>query len=111
MMTCPETWKRAERIVARFFGAERAPAGSNNRPDRTSSDSTHEKLYIEVKYRERHTVWTLWNKVHEKAKREKKTPVLALADRTGRGRLLVVHELHFDKVASERNRTIANQPD
>lgn len=102
-MTVSSTWKRAEREVARLFGAERAPAGSNNRPDRTASDSTHETLFIEVKYRVNHAVRTLWQDAHQKAVKEDKVPVLALATRGSHGKLLVIHEDDFDAVAACRD--------
>ena len=43
------TWKTAERYVARIFGTERTPlSGSNSK--HTSSDTLSEEFYIEVKY-------------------------------------------------------------
>lgn len=101
-MTVSGTWKRAERVVARFFGAERAPAGSNGRPDRTMSDSTHPRLYIEVKYREKSFVRTVWSDAKKKAKKEKKVPVVGISEKNQNGVLLVIHQDDFDEVARER---------
>lgn len=55
------TWKKFERSVARFFGAERtALSGSNSKI--SSSDSTHDRLYIECKLRnENDSFYSLWN--------------------------------------------------
>jgi len=48
MSTHRSTWKRREREAARLFGAERQPlSGSGGRADRTRSDSTHDRLFIE----------------------------------------------------------------
>jgi len=105
-VTVSGTWKNAERAIARFFGAERSPAGSNNRPDRTASDSMHEVLFIEVKYRASHAVRTLWERTRALAAKEKKVPVLALADKGKQGKLLVIHEDDFDSVALERGKAL-----
>ena len=73
-------WKQRERDAAGEFGAKRTiGSGSLGREDRTRSDSTHERLFIETKLRKVHAVVALWDKVAKLAKREKKTPVLLLA--------------------------------
>lgn len=101
-MTVSETWKAAERRAARFFGAERSFAGSNRRPDRTKSDTTHPDVYIEVKYRERSAARSIWSDADAKAHKEGKVPVVALFDKSRQGFLLVVHEGDFDSVAEAR---------
>jgi hypothetical protein len=51
------TWKRREREAAALFGALRnIGSGSLGRADRSCSDSTHPKLYLEVKTRPKHLV-------------------------------------------------------
>ncbi len=109
-MTAPETWKRHEREIARFFGAERSPAGSNGRPDRTASDSTHDALFIEVKYRDVHATRTLWEATKVKAKKERRGPVvLGLADRGRKGPLITIHLDDFDAVAAQRAKVLARE--
>jgi hypothetical protein len=50
MSTHRSTWKRREREAARLFGAERQPlSGSGGRADRTRSDSTHDRLFVECR--------------------------------------------------------------
>jgi hypothetical protein len=86
-------WKQRERKGAGAFGAKRTVgSGSLGREDRTRSDSTHERLFIETKWRLKHTVVSLWDKVAAFAKKEKKTPVLLLAEK-GRPGLWVVCKL------------------
>ena len=73
-------WKRRERRAAAAFGAKRTiGSGSLGREDRTCSDSTHDRLFIETKLRKAHTVIALWDKTAKLAKKEKKVPVIMLA--------------------------------
>ena len=91
MATHRSTWKRRERSSAALFGARRQPlSGSSGRDDRSSSDSTHERLYIETKLRATWGVRTLFDRMKLLAQREKKIPVLALASKGRRGCLFVV---------------------
>ena len=49
------TWKNRERQIAGILKTNRTPlSGSSSR--HTSSDTLHEKLYIECKYRKRHPI-------------------------------------------------------
>jgi hypothetical protein len=94
------TWKRRERDAARFFGAERQPlSGSAGRP--TGSDSTHDRLYIECKMRASSAVRTLWEQTRDRARKERKTPVLALFAKGKPGGLIVVHQDDLAAVAAE----------
>jgi hypothetical protein len=69
--TSSSAWKRAESAAAAIFGARRAIlSGSSNRPELDSSDSTHERLHIEFKLREKHTLFALWRKTQAAAKEE-----------------------------------------
>jgi hypothetical protein len=102
MATNSRTWKKAESRVAALFGARRQPlSGSSGRDDLTSSDSTHPRLFIEAKYRERHTVRTLYDETKTLARKEGKTPVLALIDKNRPGFLLCVHCEDMPTVAKE----------
>jgi hypothetical protein len=102
MATSRSTWKRRERQAARRFGAERQPgSGSGGRSDQTKSDSTHDRLYVECKYRAASAVRSLWERTNAEAKREGKTPVLMLFTKNKPGALVVCHELHLAAVAAE----------
>jgi len=91
-VTHRRTWQRREGRVAALFGALRQPlSGSSGRADRTASDSTHPRLFVECKYRARHATRTVFDEVRRAARKEKKLPVLALADRGRPGFLLCVH--------------------
>ena len=91
MATHRSSWKRRERSSAALFGARRQPlSGSSGRDDRSCSDSTHERLYIETKLRATWGVRTLFDRMKLLAQREEKIPVLALASKGKRGCLFVV---------------------
>ena len=97
-----KTWKQKERDAAAKFGCLRnVLSGSAGRDDRSRSDTTHEALFIECKYREVHAARTLWEKTKALAAKEKKTPVLALADKGKRGQLFVIHEDDLETVLGE----------
>ena len=92
MPTHKNTWKNAERRVAALFGSLRNRlSGSSGRKDESESDTKHPRLFIEVKYREKHAVRTLFDETAAKAKGEGKTPVVALVDKGKPGFLLCVH--------------------
>ena len=117
MTTNSRTWKKAEGRVAALFGARRPPlSGSSGRDDTTCSDSTHPRLFIEVKYRERHTVRTLYDKTKILAKKEGKIPVLALIDKNRPGFLICVHSddlpaaAEFLPAAIEPERSASSTP-
>lgn len=102
MSTHRSTWKRAEASVAAIFGARRRVlSGSANRSDIDGDDTTHPRLWIEVKLREHHAVWSLWRDVNAASKKAIKTPVLGLREKSARGALLVVHENHMAMVVTE----------
>ncbi len=93
MSTHRSSWKRRERDAAGLFGAQRqALSGSSDRDDRTRSDSTHDRLFIETKLRAYWSVRGLWKQTADLARREKKTPVVVLFSKGKRGGLIVVHQ-------------------
>ena len=92
MATNSRTWKEAESRVAALFGARRQVlSGSSGRDDTTRSDTTHPRLFVEAKYRRRHAVWTSFDAIKDPARKEGKTPVLALIDKGRPGFLLCIH--------------------
>lgn len=80
-MTHRSTWKKREGKAAKRIGAARnIGSGSLGRPDRSSSDSTSEIIYLECKHRKKHSAVTLWDDTKAKAKKEGKTPVVYLTE-------------------------------
>lgn len=101
MSTSRRTWQKAEQRVAEWFGAHRNyGSGSCGSVARSRSDSTHELLYIEEKYRERSATRTLHDDAKAKAKKEGKVPVVALVDKSRPGFLLVIHCDDFEEAVS-----------
>lgn len=100
MSTHRNTWKAAERRVAAFFGTLRQRlSGSSGRADETASDTKHPRLFIEVKYRQSHSVRTLFDATAKIAKKENKLPIVALVDKGKDGFLVVVRYEHLIAVA------------
>lgn len=107
------TWQKSEGRIAAQFGAKRnVGSGSMGRKDKTSSDSTHDRLYIECKLAARFAVVTLWDDAAKKAKKEKKTPVVCQAVKNRPGfwvtchidDLLTVAEEHAKELQAEIER-------
>ena len=97
-----DTWTRRERDAAALFGARRKVlSGSSGRDDETQSDSCHPRLFLETKLRAASAVRNLWEETRERARREKKTPVLALYAKGKHGGIICVHEDDFEAVAAE----------
>lgn len=92
-------WKNIERKVAVFFGSERTPLSGGNSKI-TRSDSIHDKLFIETKYRKEHAVINLWRNTKELAKKENKTPVVCLAEKGKPGFFVMVHSDDLELVST-----------
>lgn len=100
------SWKRRERKAAADFGAKRqVGSGSLGRSDRSRSDSTHQRLFLECKHSKRHAVITLWDKTHEFAKKEGKIPVVILSVMGRPGKWYLIKDVHLKEVASEQSGT------
>jgi hypothetical protein len=83
-------WKRNEREVAHDFGTERTPlSGGASRI--TRSDTLHRVLFIDVKRRKSHSILRTFRDISVLARRERKIPVLALAEERAHGYWMVVH--------------------
>lgn len=100
-MTARQTWKAAERRIAALFGVRRTPLSGSNSGHDTSSDTLHPHLYIEAKYRAEHGVLNLWRDTATKARKEHKTPVVALVEKNKPGIWLLVKAEHFKDIAKE----------
>ena len=89
-----KTWKAIERKVAKFFGVERTPLSGGNSKI-TRSDTLHKNLFIETKYRKKHTAITLWDDTKAKAEKENKIPVVCLAEKSRHGFWLLIKSTDF----------------
>lgn len=93
-------WKRNERKAAALFGSKRnSLSGGNSKLSR--SDSIHPRLFLECKQAKRHAVWTLYDEVRPKARKEKKIPVVVLRRNRSPGMLLCIHSDHIETVLKE----------
>lgn len=90
-------WKRREREVARYFGGERNPLSGRN-SKHTAGDVIHDKLFVELKCRKKHSAVALWDKTKEFAQRENKTPVVCLSEKNRPGFWIVVHSDDLTKL-------------
>ena len=110
MATSRRAWQMFETRAAAFFGARRKVlSGSAGRDDSDGSDSTHERLHIECKLREKHTVYRVWDAACKAIARQKergKTPVICLQEKNRPGFLVVVHSDDFNLAMIERLATL-----
>ena len=99
-----KVWKAFERRVSKFFKTTRTPLSGGN-SKQTRSDTLHPKLYIEMKYRKKSTIWTLYEDTRTKAKSEGKLPIVVIGSKNKKGFLIVIHandlQDFFDVLKSE----------
>lgn len=97
-----KTWKKQERRVADFFGTTRTPLSGENSKHNTGSDTLHDNLYIECKYRKNMSVLNWMKSVEIKAREEDKIPVLSLKSKTRMFDYFLIRRDHLDKLVEER---------
>lgn len=107
--TSKSCWKGFERIVASFFGTRRVPLSGSNSGHNTNSDSMHPEIYIECKVREKFSIWSLFKDTEEKAKVEKKVPVVALKQKGEQGYLLLIRPEDLEKLSEIRSKSLAEK--
>jgi len=56
----------------------------------TSGDVVHDSLYVEVKHLKQAAIFTLWNSVRPKAKRERKDPIIVMHQKGAAEKLAVI---------------------
>jgi hypothetical protein len=64
----------------------------------TRADVIHDTLFVECKLRKKHTAITLWDETNAMAKKEKKTPVIALCEKGRPGFWVMVHSDDLEKL-------------
>lgn len=87
-----KTWKDVERRIAGWFGAKGRTPLSGGNSGHTRSDTLHDSLFIEVKHRKGGSIFTLYRKVKDLAKKENKIPLIVLHE-TNKKDYLVVCEI------------------
>ena len=97
--TSKSTWKGFERTVAEFFGTKRVPLSGSNSGHNTNSDSLHPSLYIECKVRGKISLWSLFEDTENKAKVEKKLPIVAIKEKGKKGYLLLIRPENLVDIA------------
>ena len=88
-MTDNSTWKKRERGIARDFGTKRNPL-SGSMSGHSSSDSLSETFFIESKLRAQPGGWNLFQQTKEKAKKEKKIPLVILSKKYKKGKIAML---------------------
>ena len=96
-----KTWKNIERRIASYFGSERTPLSGGNSKI-TRSDSLHDLLFIETKYRANHSAVTLWRKTKEMADAENKIPVCCLSEKGAQGFWIMCHSEDLTSISNQR---------
>lgn len=96
-----KSWKAFEADVAEFLApgvGRRTPLSGGNSGHRTSSDCLDVGVYAEVKYRARHTVYSLCDDTRKKALKEKLLPIVCLKEKGRHGFLMVIDSRDFDEI-------------
>src|SRR5436305_523868 len=100
-------WKKAEgRIAALFVARRQVLSGSCGRDDLSRRDCNHPWLFIELKFRKMQAVRSLYETSKALARKEGKTPLVALVDKGRAGSLLCLHSDDLPKIVAEF--TLAN---
>jgi len=87
-------WKQVERQLAKEFATQRtALSGSNSKI--THSDTLHDSLFFEVKFRKRHAVLQLFEATEILAKKENKIPVVCLKQSKTQGFFILCRLEHL----------------
>ena len=95
-------WKVVEREVAKALGGQRNPL-SGIASGHTAGDVIHPVFYVEVKQRAHFSVLTLMRDTIEKAKKEKKKPVVVLHECRDKSRYYLITEKLFLELLGKHN--------
>ena len=88
-MTSRRTWKKREGKIAKDFGTKRNPL-SGSMSGHSSSDSLSETFYLESKLRAKPPGWNLFLDTRDKAKLEKKIPIVVLSKKYHKDKIAMV---------------------
>jgi len=105
-----KAWKQRERKAAALFGGERnSLSGGNGKISRAdvirkkeNGDIENEfPLFVEIKLRKKHTAVTLYDDTAGKAKKERRVPVVVLAEKNRPGFWIMCKDKDIQLVARE----------
>lgn len=99
--TSKSCWSGFEREASALIGTVRVPLSGGASRHNTSSDSLSLTTYLECKVRAKSAVHELFIDTEDKAKFEKKTPLVAIKKKGARGYLLVMRPEDVEKIAEE----------
>ena len=88
-MTSRNTWKQRERDIADDFGTKRNPL-SGSMSGHSSSDSLSDTFYLESKLRANPPGWNLFLDTRDKAKKEKKIPIVVLSKKYHKDKIAMI---------------------
>ena len=88
-MTARRTWKIREGKIAKDFGTQRNPL-SGSMSGHSSSDSLSNTFYLESKLRAKPPGWNLFLDTREKAKLEKKIPIVVLSKKYHKDKIAMI---------------------
>jgi hypothetical protein len=88
-MTSKSTWKKRESKIAKDFGTQRNPL-SGSMSGHSSSDSLSNTFYLESKLRAKPPGWNLFLDTRDKAKLEKKIPIVVLSKKYHKDKIAMV---------------------
>jgi hypothetical protein len=100
-MSLIDNWKNAELRIAKMFGVFRNPNSSKWSRHNTSSDTLHQKLYIETKYSKNFPQQKLWLDTLSKSKAEDKIPIIVFVKRGNSSPIVVCELKKLKQIAAE----------
>jgi hypothetical protein len=71
----------------------------------------HERLFLECKLREKQAIWSLWADTAKKARKENKTPVVAIKEKGRQGEIYCIHGDDLETVLTELLLAKGTQPE
>jgi len=104
-----KAWKDAERQVAEKLNGKRNPL-SGRMGGHTRGDVIHDMLYVEVKQRRRFEVLTVMRDTEEKARKERRIPVVVLHRKGAKKRYYLIEEWLFLTLAPHLFRPATTTP-
>jgi hypothetical protein len=98
--TTTSQWKGTEKKAASFVGTDRNPF-SGSTGGLSASDSIHDRLFLECKTKQKHSVKTLYDDTKVLADNEGKIPVLLLNETGSKDVLWVIEQKDVAKLLRE----------
>jgi len=93
-------WKDIERKVGKKIGKKRTALSGGN-SGITRADIVDEDLFIEVKYRKKLWIWSLFRETKKLAKKEGKIPVVVVKEKGKMGELWCINSTDLIEVCNK----------